>query len=118
MRCNGHAELCHLAYSEVAYATTHNAMSNEDAGWIAPNQLHGLTRQLADGVRGMMLDTHYGEDGVPSLCHGDCYCGRQALLDGPGEIAVFLSSGDLFAVVDALNGLGELDEPTRTPETP
>ncbi|HEY2837858.1 MAG TPA: hypothetical protein VGJ26_01830, partial [Pirellulales bacterium] len=53
-------------YSDLAYATTHNAMSNSDERWLFPNQHHGIARQLQDGVRGLMLDVHY-EEGKPYL---------------------------------------------------
>ena len=66
-RCNGHAELCDRRFDEVAHATTHNAMSSEQDGWIFPNQSFDVPRQLEAGVRALMLDTHdwFGE---ASLC--------------------------------------------------
>ena len=54
--CNGHPELCERPLNAITLATTHNA-SSESAGWIAPNQGFGITQQLEDGIRGMMLDT-------------------------------------------------------------
>ena len=56
-KCNGHEELCERPYDQVSYAMTHNAMSNAAAGWVLPNQSFGITRQLQDGIRGLMLDT-------------------------------------------------------------
>ena len=88
--CNGWPALCSRRYDAVAYATTHNAMSNSDAGWILPNQHHGIARQLEDGVRGLMLDTHYGDDGSTQLCHSYCELGSEPLVDGLGEIKGFL----------------------------
>jgi hypothetical protein len=70
---------------------THNAMSNAEAGWISPNQNFGITRQLSDGVRGMMLDT-YEEDGELLLCHVICLAGSQPLVEGLEEITVFLEA--------------------------
>ena len=92
-KCNGHAELCDRAFDEVAYPMTHNAMSNAEAGWILPNQNFGITRQLNDGIRGMMLDTH-DEDGELLLCHAICLeeAGRQPLAEGLGEITAFLGA--------------------------
>ena len=55
--CNGHAELCERGYAEVAYVTTHNAMSAADApGWFLAEQPHGITAQLDGGARGLMID--------------------------------------------------------------
>ncbi len=90
-KCNGHAELCDRTFDEVAYPMTHNAMSNAEAGWISPNQNFGITRQLSDGVRGMMLDT-YEEDGELLLCHVICLAGSQPLVEGLEEITVFLEA--------------------------
>jgi hypothetical protein len=88
-QCNGAAPLCARAYDAVAYPTTHNAMSNQDEGWVGPNQHHGIAQQLADGVRGLMLDTHYLA-GVPTLCHELCQLGNEPLTSGLGKIRTFL----------------------------
>jgi len=46
--------------NQVAFATAHNAMSAADiADWMFPNHERGLTSQLADGVRGFLIDVHY-----------------------------------------------------------
>ena len=76
-------------YDEVAYATTHNAMSNSDEGWLFPNQTHSLTRQLDDGIRAFMLDVH-DKDGKPYLCHSRFFLGSRPLKDGLGELAAYL----------------------------
>jgi len=79
-------------------------MSNADDGWVNPNQYHGISQQLADGVRGLMLDTHYFEEQA-YLCHALCQLGAQPLVDGLAEIRDFLSVGDLLEAVAILNGL-------------
>ncbi|MCP4869190.1 MAG: hypothetical protein GY898_10785 [Proteobacteria bacterium] len=75
-------------------------MSNADEGWIAPNQQFGLTRQLDDGVRGMMLDTH-DYLGVPYLCHVNCLLGSLPLVEGLGEIVAFLEANpnEVLAII-------------------
>ncbi len=65
-------------------------MSNAEDAWLAPNQSYPVVRQLRDGIRGLMLDTHEDADGVPSLCHGNCAFGEKPLVDGLREIAMFL----------------------------
>ncbi|MBW2626406.1 MAG: hypothetical protein JRE45_02195 [Deltaproteobacteria bacterium] len=92
-KCNGHEELCDRGFDEVAYPMTHNAMSNDEVEppWILPNQNFGITRQLNDGIRGLMLDT-YEEDGELLLCHQFCIAGSQPLLEGLGEITTFLEA--------------------------
>lgn len=89
--CNGLEALCDRTLDQVVLPATHNSMSNADAGWWFPNQQHGLTRQLQDGIRGMLLDVH-DEDGAPMLCHGECELGSQPLGEGLGEIRDFLVS--------------------------
>ena len=89
--CNGTEALCDRRYDEVCFPTTHNSMSNADGGWFLPNQTHGLTRQLEDGIRGLMLDVH-PFDGKAYLCHGVCDLGKQPLVEGLEEIADFLAS--------------------------
>jgi hypothetical protein len=60
--CNGHAELCDRPVNEVAYATTHNAMSITEYGWIWPSHDGSITNQLNAGIRGFLIDTHYWDD--------------------------------------------------------
>jgi hypothetical protein len=87
--CNGAPELCDRRYDQVAYATTHNAMSNMEDGFTGPNQRYGVARQLEDGVRGLMLDT-YNSAGVVSLCHSFCVLGERPLVDTLIDIREFL----------------------------
>ena len=89
--CNGHAEFCPRRFDEVAYVTTHNAMANKADGFIGPNQNEDIPTQLADGVRGLMLDIHVDE-GEVVLCHGYCSLGRVLLVDGLGQIRDFLEA--------------------------
>ncbi len=104
--CNGAPELCDRTYDTVVSPAAHNAMSNADDTWSPPNQTHGLARQLADGVRGMLLDLHYfdpdaGGNAIDPiedlsvvdqvwLCHGPCALGRTRLLDGLCTLTRFL----------------------------
>jgi len=89
--CNGHAVLCDRPLDEVTLPGTHNSMSNADADWLVPNQQHGITRQLEDGIRALMLDTMEW-NGEPYLCHGYCDLGNQPLAEGLQEIESFMAS--------------------------
>jgi len=89
--CNGHVALCDRPLDQVTLAGTHNSMSNAEAGWLLPYQQYGLSRQLEDGVRALMLDT-YEWEGEAVLCHNDCDLGSQPLKEGLGEIASFLAA--------------------------
>jgi hypothetical protein len=119
--CNGHAELCGRRLNEVAFAATHNSMSNSDAGWLWPFQAHGIRRQLNDGIRMLLVDTHTWEDAaqvaevrsrVPKanlapfdaavandaprsgafLCHVICALGNQPLGTALRDIQGFLAT--------------------------
>jgi hypothetical protein len=90
--CNGHEELCNRRFDQVSYPMTHNAMSNDEDGWSLPNQNFNITRQLTEGIRGLMLDT-YDEQGQLLLCHTLCFEGsQQPLVEGLGEITTFLEA--------------------------
>ncbi len=59
--CNGYPELCGKRIDQVTIPATHNAMSAAaEPGWFIPNQRYGIIRQLDDGIRGLLIDTHYG----------------------------------------------------------
>ena len=60
-RCNGHAALCDRRVDQVAFLATHNAMAAADEpGWLFAAQDVGISRQLDEGVRALMIDTQYG----------------------------------------------------------
>ena len=59
--CNGYPELCGKRIDQVTIPATHNSMSAaSEPGWFLPNQRYGIIRQLDDGIRGLLIDTHYG----------------------------------------------------------
>lgn len=132
LACNGAAALCDRTYDRVVVPMTHNAMSNRDDAWGIPNQTHGLARQLADGVRGMMLDLHYADpethlnarERIPEWstvdqvhpCHGSCLLGRARLLDGLCTITRFLDDnpGEIVSIIFETNVKeADLDEVLR-----
>jgi hypothetical protein len=60
--CNGYAVLCDRPADKVAFAATHNSMgSSTESGWLFPSQDGGIAQQLSAGIRGLLIDTHYGE---------------------------------------------------------
>jgi hypothetical protein len=98
--CNGSIELCARRFDEVSYPTTHNAMSNAEDGWQAPNQNRNIEHQLEDGVRALMLDVHEYGDGI-LLCHGFCELGSLPLADGLAIIRRFLHDhrGEVVTII-------------------
>jgi hypothetical protein len=59
--CNGSAALCDRRLDQVVFPTSHNSMGGADLpGWMFPSQNAGIAQQLTDGVRGFLIDAHYG----------------------------------------------------------
>lgn len=122
LACNGHPALCDRRYPEVAYPTTHNAMSSAEDHWVAPNQVVNMGSQLADGVQAFMIDV-YAYRGDIYLCHGYCEIGSRRYVEALTELREFLDAnlglvftliienyveGDDHAAAFAESGLDEL----------
>jgi hypothetical protein len=58
--CNGHEALCDRPLDEVVLPATHNAMSS-GPDWYSSQQDAPIAEQLADGIRGLLIDTHYAD---------------------------------------------------------
>jgi hypothetical protein len=59
--CNGSDALCDQPFDEVAVPATHNSMSAaSNPGWLFAQQERGIADQLHDGIRGLLIDAHYG----------------------------------------------------------
>jgi hypothetical protein len=59
--CNGHRELCDRPLNRVVLPATHNSMSAPLPGWYSSQQDAPIADQLADGIRGLLIDTHYAD---------------------------------------------------------
>ena len=99
IECNGAASLCDRRFDEVVFPTSHNAMSNNTEGWLAPNNETTTVTQLGSGIRSLMLDAWYwGGDAV--LCHGGeivpglgCdITGQKPLDTGLSELTTYLDN--------------------------
>ncbi len=103
--CNGNPRLCDRPLDSVVLPTTHNAMSAASLGWTFPNQPVGIPQQLAAGVRGLLLDTHYGHPSPSGtvvtdstetpesrlyLCHQACQLGATPLLEVLQAMRIYL----------------------------
>lgn len=89
-------------FDQMTYLTAHNAFQNTEDDpirFIAPNQPHSVARQLADGVRGLMLDTYNGGGGEALLCHGGCGPGQRTFASSLATVADFLRKDTSGAVV-------------------
>lgn len=59
--CNGYRQLCDRPLNAVVFPATHNSMgTSTEAGWFFPSQDGGVPEQLSAGIRGLLIDTHYG----------------------------------------------------------
>ena len=59
--CEGHDALCDRPLNEVVLPATHNSMSAPLPGWYSALQERPIKDQLSDGIRGLLMDTHYGD---------------------------------------------------------
>ena len=59
--CNGRIELCDRPLDRVALPATHNSMSVPLHGWYSSVQERPIADQLNDGIRGLLIDTHYAD---------------------------------------------------------
>lgn len=78
------------SYNEVCFLMTHNAMNAKEKSYSIPNQTLSITNQLNSGVRGLMLDTYDGSNGVALTYHALSQFGSQKLVDVMQEIKDFL----------------------------
>ena len=87
--CNGHTELCDRPLDEVALVATHNSMSVPLPGWFSSLQERPIGDQLDDGVRGLLIDTHYADrlpnGKVRTFFGSPAQLREQAKLDGVSE---------------------------------
>jgi hypothetical protein len=67
-------------YDKVCFLMTHNAMNSSEKGFTIPNQTHSVTNQLKNGVRGLMLDTYDGTNGVALTYHATALLGQEKLV--------------------------------------
>jgi hypothetical protein len=59
--CDGAAALCKRRLNEVVFPGTHNSFAaSEEPGWYFASQRYGISRQLNDGVRALLIDVHLG----------------------------------------------------------
>jgi hypothetical protein len=59
--CNGERALCDRALARVALPATHNSMSVPLRGWYSSSHDRPIADQLRDGIRGLLIDTHYAD---------------------------------------------------------
>lgn len=76
--CNGHRQLCDRSLDRVALPATHNSMSVPLPGWYSSEQDHPIATQLRDGVRGLLIDTHYADKLANGRLRTDLGGGRKA----------------------------------------
>ena len=110
--CNGSEDLCDRPYDQVAIPATHNSMSGASyPGYLFAQQEGGISDQLAAGVRGLMIDAHYGvetQDGTIKTDLSDLSRGERATYEEE------LGSAALDAALrirDRIVGSPEVGEP-------
>ncbi len=59
--CNGSAALCDRPLNQVSFASTHNSMASVTIpSWLFGQQDGTIKDQLEYGIRGLLIDTYYG----------------------------------------------------------
>lgn len=73
--CNGSVELCDRTLDEVVFPATHNSMSGATyRNWFFAQHEQGMSQQLEAGIRGLLVDPHYGvktPDGIATDFEAD-----------------------------------------------
>lgn len=129
--CNGLESNCRLKVNDIMYAASHNAMSSEEDGFIAPNHLLSLEKSLEKGYRALLLDLcSCGTDGL-QLCHSFCAAGSrdptevftnilEFLTQNPQEIIILvfqigkdpdrnpISLTDLYGIMEGVDGFTDM----------
>ncbi len=59
--CNGYEALCDVPFDEVVIPASHNSMSIADGTWFLAEQPKDMVESLDDGIRGLLVDTWYGQ---------------------------------------------------------
>ena len=77
--CNRDAALCMRRYSDVSYATMHNAFATTQDGIVFAQHRACMRSALVQGIRGFMLDVHLTADRSLKLCHVFCKMGSVSL---------------------------------------
>lgn len=93
-------------YNEVCFLMTHNAMNNSEKGFTIPNQTYSITNQLKNGVRGLMIDTYDGNNGVALTYHATPIFGSEKLIDVLMEIKTFMLANpkEIISIIFENNG--------------
>jgi len=77
--CNGDVALCNRTYSEVCYASMHNAFATTQDGIVVAQHRGCIRSALVHGVRAFMLDVHLTSQNELKLCHVSCATGAISL---------------------------------------
>ncbi len=59
--CNGFDALCDVPFDQVVIPASHNSMSIADGSWFLAEQPKDMVASLDDGIRGLLVDTWYGQ---------------------------------------------------------
>ena len=89
LRCAGSPRLCDRRFDQVVFAGTHNSMNNRADEFTYPEQEMSIDQQLKHGIRGFLIDTHYGKESTQGRVWTDLTgVDRATLVRNYGEAAV------------------------------
>ena len=89
LTCLGTVELCRRPLDQVTLAATHNSMNDRADGFIFPEHESDINAQLESGIRGFLIDTHYGKPSTDGRIWTDLIgIDRAELVRSYGQAAV------------------------------
>ena len=110
--CNGlDSGMCDLRVDEVMFATSHNANSAAETGFlVSPNHQLSLEDSLPAGYRGINVDV-CNCGGTLTLCHGICSFGTRDIAEVLLAINDFLDQNPSEIIIMPLELNSEVDQP-------
>ena len=88
--CNRDPRLCERKFSDVSFATMHNAFASSQGGFVVAQHRACIATALVQGVRAFMLDVHLLRSGEIALCHVSCALGSVSVSKTLGVFREFL----------------------------
>ena len=89
LTCLGARELCDRPLDRITLAATHNSMNNRADGFVFPEHESDVRTQLEHGIRGFLIDTHYGKASTDGRIWTDLIgMDRAELIRSYGQAAV------------------------------
>lgn len=105
--CLGQSQICDRSLDRVTLAATHNSMNNRTDGFLFPEHESDVKAQLESGIRGLLIDTHYGKPSTDGRIWTDLVgIDRAELVRSYGEEAVAAGERARSALTEPMTTAG------------